>query len=120
MLDAGNDLQNSIFNAVHGYYRAGFSALRGAVELFTIGACGAFTKSSSLYADWRSGAPEFSFGMACDRLSTEPMLDRFNNELRRAGQSLFDRKDSKRGLAGGHARQWYADLCDYSHCRPGY
>jgi hypothetical protein len=33
MLDAGSDLENSIFNALHGYYRAGFSALRGSLEL---------------------------------------------------------------------------------------
>jgi hypothetical protein len=42
MLDAGSDLENSIFNALHGYYRAGFSALRSALELITIGACGSF------------------------------------------------------------------------------
>ena len=41
MLDAGDDLQNSVFNALHGYYRAGFLALRSVVELMTIGALGA-------------------------------------------------------------------------------
>lgn len=120
MLDAGDDLQNSIFNALHGYYRAGFSALRGVVDLMTIGACGSFVKSSGLYADWRSGAAEFAFDTACGRLSSEPMLDRFNNELRKSGQALFDAKDRSRGLAGGHARQWYGELCDYSHSRPGF
>ncbi len=120
MLDAGDDLQNSIFNALHGYYRAGFSALRGVVELMAIGTCGAFAKNSSMYADWRSGAAEFSFDTACGRLSSEPMLARFNNELRKSGQSLFDSKDRKRGLGGGHARKWYGELCDYSHCRPGF
>jgi len=120
MLDAGSDLENSIFNALHGYYRAGFSALRSALELMTIGACGSFANNRQIYADWRSGAAEFSFGAACSRLACEPMLDRFNNGLRRLGQSLFDPKDKTRGLVGGHARQWYGELCDYSHSRPGF
>lgn len=120
MLDAGSDLDNSIFNALHGYYRAGFSALRSALELMTIGACGSFANNRQIYGDWRSGAAEFSFGVACARLATEPMLDRLNSELRRSGQSLFDPKDRTRGLAGGHARQWYGELCNYAHSRPGF
>ena len=120
MVDAGSDLENSIFNSLHGYYRAGFSALRSALELITIGACGSFANNRQIYADWRSGAAELSFGVACSRLAAEPMLDRFNNELRRSGQSLFDPKDKTRGLGGGHARQWYGELCDYAHSRPGF
>jgi hypothetical protein len=85
MLNAGDDLQNSIFNGMHGYYRAGFSALRSVVELMMIGTCGAFVNNSRMYADWSGGTTEFSFGMACDRLSTEAMLDGFNSELRRSG-----------------------------------
>jgi hypothetical protein len=120
MLDAGNDLDNSIFNTLHGYYRAGFSALRSVLELLTIGACGSFANNRQIYADWRSGTAEFSFGSACTRLAVEPMLDRLNSELRLSGQSLFDPKDSTRGLAGGHARRWYGELCDYAHSRPGF
>jgi len=120
MLDAGSDLENSIFNALRGYYRAGFSALRSVLELITIGACGSFANNRQIYADWRTGAVEFSFGVACSRLAAEPMLDRFNSGLRRLGQSLFDPKDRTRGLAGGHARQWYGELCDYAHSRPGF
>lgn len=120
MLDAASDLENSIFNALHGYYRAGFSALRSALELITIGACGSFANNRQIYDDWRSGSVEFSFGAACSRLAAEPMLDRFNSEMRRSRQSLFDPKDPSRGLAGGHARQWYGELCNYAHSRPGF
>ena len=120
MLDAGDDLQNSVFNALHGYYRAAFSSLRGVTELMTIGTCGIFARNSQMYKDRRSGAAEFSFGTACDRLSSESLLDGFNHALRRSGQSLFDPRDTSRGLAGGHARQWYGDLCNYSHSRPGF
>ena len=120
MLDAGSDLENSIFNALHGYYRAGFSALRSALELVTVGTCGSFDNNRQIYTDWRSGTVEFSFGAACSRLAAEPMLDWFNVEMRRLGQSLFDQKDKTRGLERGHARQWYGELCDYSHSRPGF
>lgn len=120
MLDASDDLQNSTFNALHGYYRAGFSALRSVVEIMTIGACGSFARNNQMCATWRSGAVEFSFGTACDRLLSEPMLAGFNGEMRRSGPSLFDAKDRTRGLPGGHARQWHAVLCDYAHSRPGF
>jgi hypothetical protein len=120
MLDAGADLQSSMFSALHGYYRAGFSALRSIVELMAVGASGTFVKNGQLYADWRTGTAEFSFGRACDLLSTEPMLLSFNHELQKSGQSLFDAKDKTRGLAGGHARQWYGELCNYAHSRPGF
>jgi hypothetical protein len=108
MLDAGDDLQNSVFNALHGYYRSAFSSLRSVIEVMTIGTCGTFARNSRLYEDWRSGAAEFSFGSACDRLSSEPLLDGFNRELRKSGQSLFDAADRSRGLAAGHVRQWSA------------
>jgi hypothetical protein len=120
MLDARSDLENSIFNALHGYYRAAFSALRSALELMAIGACGSFANNRQIYAEWRSGAAKFSFDAASSRLAAEPMLDRFNGELRRSGQSLFDPKDRTRGFAGGHARQLYGELCDYAHSRPGF
>jgi hypothetical protein len=69
---------------------------------------------------WRSGAADFSFGMACARLAVEPTPDRFNSELRRSRQSLFDSKGRRRGLAGGHTRQCSGELCDYAHLRPGF
>jgi hypothetical protein len=120
MLDTGADLQSSMFNALHGYYRAGFSALRSIVELMAVGAAGTFVQNGQLYADWRAGTTEFSFGHACDLLSTEPRLLTFNHELRKFGQALFDAKDKTRGLAGGRARQWYGELCNYAHSRPGF
>lgn len=120
MLDAADDLQTSIFNALHGHYRAGFSALRNVLELMAIGTSGSFLHSSQAYAAWRSGSSEFSFGKACDHLSQEPMVNAFNTHLRRSGgQSLFDAKDKKADRDGGYARQWYTALCGYAHSRPG-
>jgi hypothetical protein len=120
MLDSADDLQASIFNALHGYYRAGFSALRNVLELTAVGTSGSFLHGSQAYAAWRSGSSEFSFGKACDHLSDEPMLNEFNAHLRGSvGQSLFDAKDKKAGRDGGYARQWYTALCGYAHSRPG-
>ena len=120
MLDAGDDLQNSFFNALHGYYRAAFSSLRGVIEVMTIGTCGTFAKNNQLYDDWRTGEAELSFGTACDRLCSEPLLEGFNRKLRESGQSLFDAADRSRGLAGGHVRRWYRSLCNYAHSKPGF
>ena len=118
MLDACDDLQASVFDSLHGYYRTAFSALRNVVELMTIGTCGAITKTTR-YQDWRNGLIEFSFGTACDLLSGAPSLVAFNEGMRAAGhQSLWD---AKRGaLPGGYARRLYRQMCDYAHSRPGF
>ena len=118
MLDANDDLQNSFFNALHGYYRAGFAALRNVLELMTIGMCGSFQKSDE-YVSWRSGAKEFSFGKACDQLASGPQLATFNTRMREAGyQSLWDAKNGL--LTGGCVRRVYRDLCNYAHSRPRF
>jgi hypothetical protein len=118
MLDACDDLQASIFDAIHGYYRTGFSALRNVLELMTIAICGAL-RSSPQYSNWRNGSAEFKFGAACDQLSNEPLLGVFNNRMRAAGhQSLWD---AKRGSSpGGYGRRFYKELCNYAHSRPGF
>lgn len=46
MIDAADDLQSSIFCALHGYYRAGFSGLRSVLEVITIGTCGSLSQSA--------------------------------------------------------------------------
>lgn len=71
MLDAGDDLQSSMFNALHGYYRAAFAGLRNVLEAVTIGTCGTLAGSPQ-YANYRAGSTEFSFGNACDQLANEP------------------------------------------------
>jgi hypothetical protein len=120
MLDAADDLQASIFNALHGYYRARFSTLRNVLELMAIGTSGSFSNRGHAYAAWRNGLAEYSFGKACDHLSQEPLVDAFNTHLRRSGgQSLFDAKDRRTGRDGGYARRWYADLSGYAHSQPG-
>ncbi len=118
MLDANDDLQASMFDALHGYYRTGFSALRNVLELMTIGTCGAL-RNSQQYTNWRDGSAEFKFGTACNQLSNAPLLDAFNRRIRAAGyQSLWDTK--KGALPGGYARRLYRDLCNYAHSRPGF
>lgn len=119
MLDAGDDLQASIFDALHGYYRTSFSALRNVLELMTIGTCGTLQTSRQRYENWRDGSEEFKFGAACDQLSNEPMLESFHRNVRAAGdQSLWDARQGTR--QGGYARRLYRELCNYAHSRPGF
>lgn len=118
MLDASDDLQASYFDALHGYYRTAFSALRNVVELMTVGTCGAITQTP-LYREWRKGATEFKFGTACDLLSRDPSLVAFNQGLRSKGyDSLWDAK--RAALPGGYGRRFYRNLCDFAHSRPGF
>lgn len=118
MLDAGDDLQSAMFNALHGYYRAAFAGLRNVLEAVTIGTCGILAGSPQ-YANYRAGATEFSFGNACDRLANEPKIEPFNATMREAGfQALWDPRDAI--LAGGFVRRQYRDLCNYAHTRPGF
>jgi hypothetical protein len=118
MLDANDDLQASIFDALHGYYRTAFSALRNVLEVTTIGMCGALNNSQQ-YRNWQNGLTEFRFGTACDLLSNEPFLDPFNAGMRAAGhQSLWDPR--KGALLGGYGRRLYRDLCNYAHSRRGF
>jgi hypothetical protein len=118
MLDAADDLKTSVFSALHGYYREGFSALRNVLELIAIATSGCF-QNNKRYQDWLNGSQEFKFGAACDQLSGEPQLSKFNSSLRAAGhQSLWDAKQGK--LPGGYARRLYKELCNYAHSRPGF
>lgn len=118
MLDAHDDLQASLFDSLHGYYRTAFSGLRNVIELMTIGACGALTKTP-LYKEWRDGSTEFKFGTACDLLSNDASLVGFNEGMKADGhQSLWDAK--RAGLPGGYSRRLYRSMCDFAHSRPGF
>jgi hypothetical protein len=118
MLDATDDMQASFFDALHGYYRTAFSALRNVIELMTIGTCGALTKTP-LYEEWRKGATEFKFGTACDLLSRDASLATFNQGLRSKGhESLWDARLA--GSPGGYSRRLYRNMCDFAHSRPGF
>lgn len=118
MLDAHDDLQASLFDSLHGYYRTAFSALRNVIELMTIGACGALT-NTRLYKEWQNGSTEFKFGTACDLLSNDASLIAFNEAMKVAGhQSLWDAK--RAGLPGGYGRRLYRSMCDFAHSRPGF
>ena len=118
MLDATDDMQASFFDALHGYYRTAFSALRNVIELMTIGTCGALTKTP-LYAEWQKGTTEFKFGMACDLLSRDASLAAFNEGLRSKGhESLWDAR--RGGSQGGYSRRLYRNMCDFAHSRRGF
>jgi hypothetical protein len=118
MLDAHDDLQTSLFNSLHGYYRAAFSSLRNVIELMTIGTCGAITKSP-LYEQWRNGSTELKFGAACDLLSNDASLVIFNQAMRSKGhESLWDAR--RTGSQGGYSRSLYKNMCDFAHSRPGF
>lgn len=118
MLDAHDDLQSSIFDALHGYYRSAFSAFRNVIEVITIGTCGALTHTPR-YKKWQDGLAEFGFGAACDLLSNDDALATFNGTMRsEVNQSLWDAKQAK--LPGGYGRRLYREMSNFTHSHSGF
>lgn len=117
MLDAADDLQTSIFAALHGYYRAAFSALRNVLELVTIGTCGRLQSDNRRYANWRTGSEEYKFRQACNDLLDHPRLSDFNANMRAAGKLPLWHGDKQRF---GYTIRMYKELCNYAHSRRGF
>jgi hypothetical protein len=118
MIDACDELQSSVFNAIHGYYGTSFSCLRNVLELMTIATCGAL-RMTEQYRQWQTGSSEYGYGYACRQLSDESLLREFNTRMRASdGISLWDR--DKASEREGYARRLYRELCNYAHSRRGF
>jgi hypothetical protein len=117
MLDAGDDFQAATHSALTGFYRLSLAALRSALELTTIGACGQVCGNGKQFRDWRAGSIPLSFGQACDSLlgATQALSTHLSEA---AGYGLFEQRTST--TEGGHARRTYAGLSEFSHARPGF
>ena len=122
MLDAGNDLQASIFNAVHGYYRCAFSCLRNVLELMIIGTHSTLTADGDVvYKKGRDGRVEIKFGSVCGQLSKARILQDLHKQLKtETNDSLFASVKESGGRAEGWSKRAYRHLCNYAHSRPGF
>ncbi len=119
MLDAADELQAAIFNALHGFYRPSVGCARNALELVAVGSACQALNLNRRYKDWRDGTADFGFGSACDQLSSaERALGLKNVLAAKANDNLFDQKTQN--SEGGWIRRLYAKLCDYAHSRPDF
>lgn len=121
MMSAYEDLEATIFNLLHGFYRQSFNSLRSTLELITVGSCLQITNQQQAGEEWALGIKDISFGNACDSLQkTEKIKQLEINLLKETEDTLFGRKDPKQNLEAGWLRRLYSKLSKYSHASPGY
>lgn len=117
MLDAHDDFDAAVFNAIVGYYRLSNSAMRSALELITIGTWAQTCSRRKEFQRWEKGKSELSLGRACDGLIGP--TSSLNDELRRrVKDSLFDQRTPR--SKAGWARRLFGEISDFSHSRPGF
>lgn len=117
LLDAADDFQGAVFDALCGFYRLSFTSLRSVVELVTIGADAVLSGNSSAFEQWRAGRLTITFDNACSGVNQSNRLRALRDHLQsRPHDSLFDPRQPPRNA--GWARRLYSTLSNYSHSRP--
>jgi hypothetical protein len=117
-MDAHDELDAALYNAIVGYYRVANAAMRSALELVTIGTWAKMCGKQSEFDEWQKGRIELSLGTACDGLIgvTRSLKD----ELERMGvdDTLFAQRTKI--SEGGWVRRSFSGISDWAHSRPGY
>lgn len=118
VLDAHDELDAALYNAIVGYYRVANAAMRSALELVTIGTWAKVCGKQNEFDEWQKGKIELSLGVACDGLigATRSLQD----ELERIGvdDTLFAQRTKT--SEGGWVRRAFSGVSDWAHSRPGY
>lgn len=70
LIDAHDDFQASLYNAIAGFYRVAISASRKALELLAIGTWAQLCGKRKEFREYLRGNRTLSFGTACDGLSS--------------------------------------------------
>lgn len=127
MIDITDEIQGSLFNLLHGYYRVSASCLRNALELSLYGLYFQTMDNYDNAFKWLSGGNEdlkiFShiqgLGNVCNQLTKPKQFNQLNFILKKKlGYSLFNQKSGE--LKPGLSRQLHSKLSKYVHSRPGY
>ena len=118
LVDASDELQASIYNALTGYYRVAFSVLRNAVENLTVGLHLELSGDQATYRAWLSGT-DLRFGWAADLTPKHPTVANLEAHfLASVGDDIFHQKSPPDH--GGFARRLFAKLSKYTHGTPGH
>lgn len=119
MVDAIDEFQASIFNALHGYYRQAIACLRSVLDLVVVGAYCQLCGSPQEYREWRDGTTEIRFDSACGGLTKNATVQALSKYLQsQLRDGIVDQKSGT--YEGGWARRLYAKLCKYAHSRPQF
>lgn len=120
-LDAYDAFQAATFNALVGYYRMAFMALRSVVENMTIALRLELEHDVAGLRQWLRGPHkaqrDFNLNSAANALTNCSKLVPLETHLaRRTGNTLFARWNGKRE---GYVRAFFHELSRYTHASPG-
>ncbi len=88
-----DEIQGSIYNALVGFYRLSFSALRNMVEQITIGLALELSGNNKIFMEWLKGDTDLKFGWASDLLLQNQSIHNLEEMLLQSiGDSLFRQK----------------------------
>jgi hypothetical protein len=110
MVDVIDEWDAALYNAVHGYYRQSIACLRNVLEVVTFGAYCQICSPAQVFAEWRAGTRESSFGQACAELARAPVVQMLNAHT---ATGLFDKPS-------GAFRDSYRRISLHTHSRPGW
>jgi hypothetical protein len=118
MLDAHDDLDAALYNAITGFYRLSISATRSALELVAIRTWAKVFGKTAEFKLWESGDADLTIGKACDGLiaATKPLHDELKN--RGVEGTLFNQKTKT--TQAGLVRRAFSRLSQWTHSNPGY
>ena len=118
---AYEDLQASIYNALTGYYRIAFSALRNVLENFTVGLHLELLADSAQFEIWFKGnhsSRDFLFGWGADNLPQHKSVSDLEEQLTKSAGDNFFRQRSPVD-PGGFVRRLFGQFSKYVHGKPG-
>jgi len=116
-LNAIDELQGSIYNALVGFYRLAFSSLRNVLEHMTIGLNLTLAGDQKTFSAWLRGDCELRFRWAADNAPQNPPISKLEHYLMNClGDNLFRQKTQN--LSGGFARRLFSELSDFTHGGP--
>lgn len=120
-LDAYDAFQAATLNAVVGYYRTAFMALRSVVENMTIALRLELDHDFAGFRQWLRGPPkaqrDFNLNTAANALAKRPKLIPLETHLaRRTGNTLLA---ARKGNREGYVRAFFHELSRYAHASPG-
>jgi hypothetical protein len=115
-----DELDASLFNMLHGYYRQAVGCLRNILELIVFGTYCQLANRQSAFEDWSAGQSKTSFRAACNQLAALATAQDLNTYLHETFQDslIVLLKGTAITKDGGWVQRLYAELCDYSHSRP--
>lgn len=118
LLDAHDDFQSALYNAMTGYYRISVTAARAALESLAIGTWAQVCGKKQELKDWRRGKSELALGASCDGLTkgSAPLEIHLSTQFK---DSLFHQKNTVTPT-GGSVRRLFKHLSDYTHGRPPF